>query len=332
MATPKTYTVKAGDTLSKIAAQNGVKLADITGYKSGNADKIGVGETLTIGGSPASSYVSEVKEQLTSDDPKPKDTSSAYDSTKLKTDRDSYKTNLDDALKTYEKAQTDAWDEEYNASGLGEKKEKMASIDSEIAAARQVRDDAISKVRANPGLSAAQMTGDIKKLSDYQNGIINNKIAERNGVASEYNTGLTEVQRKAEAKTRAAKTKYDYYAGLLSDTDSKIKDYQSSLAEQLKSETQSDQFDRQLAQALQIAGMKGSGGGNSNLQLKSDPNTGDPLYWFDPDTGAITYVNAGGGNDSGGDSYDSMGSDTPAPAAAASTPWYSKLWNAITGK
>ncbi len=78
--------------------------------------------------------------------------------------------------------------------------------------------------------------------------------------------------------------------------------------------------------------MKGSGS-NSNLQLKSDPNTGDPLYWFDPDTGAITYINDNGGGNSGGDSFDEVGSaEEAAPAAGANLPWYSKLWNAITGK
>ena len=45
-----TYTVKQGDTLSKIASQNGVTLSEITGYKSGDPNKIGIGEVLNIGG------------------------------------------------------------------------------------------------------------------------------------------------------------------------------------------------------------------------------------------------------------------------------------------
>lgn len=337
----KTYTVQKGDTLSKIAAQNGVKISDISGYKSGDPNKIGIGETLTIGASPASSYVSEVKDQLggsgSGSTGSGSSSSSVYDSTKLSSDLDTYKSSLDKAKSNLEKAQTDAWDEAYKDSGLDEKKAQIATIDSDIAAARQVRDDAIAKVRANPGLSAAQMTGDIKKLADYQNGIINNKIQERNSVASEYNTGLTEVQRKADAKSAAAKTEYDYYAGLYSDTGSKLKDYQASLADQLKESTQADQFDRQLAQAMEIAQLNASkkGSSGSNLQLKSDPNTGDPLYWFDPDTGAITYIN--GNNGGGNDGFDSLGSDkgtdTSAPASTStSQPWYSRLWNAITGK
>lgn len=43
-----TYTVKPGDTLSKIATDYGVNMSDITGYASGDPNKIGVGETLKV--------------------------------------------------------------------------------------------------------------------------------------------------------------------------------------------------------------------------------------------------------------------------------------------
>jgi|GEM_PF-4101970 len=42
------YTVKKGDTLSAIAKRFGVKISDITGYRSGNPNLIYPGETLTI--------------------------------------------------------------------------------------------------------------------------------------------------------------------------------------------------------------------------------------------------------------------------------------------
>ena len=44
----QTYTVKAGDTLSKIASNYGVNISDISGYASGDPNKIGVGETLRV--------------------------------------------------------------------------------------------------------------------------------------------------------------------------------------------------------------------------------------------------------------------------------------------
>lgn len=48
-----TYTVKSGDTLSKIAQQYGVSPQAITGYRSGNPNLIYPGEVLTIGGGNA---------------------------------------------------------------------------------------------------------------------------------------------------------------------------------------------------------------------------------------------------------------------------------------
>jgi len=49
-----TYTVKSGDSLSKIGASLGINWRDLTGYKSGNPNLIYPGEVLTYGGnSPA---------------------------------------------------------------------------------------------------------------------------------------------------------------------------------------------------------------------------------------------------------------------------------------
>lgn len=49
---PTTYTVKSGDNLSKIASQYGVKSSDISGYASGDPNKINVGENLSINNTP----------------------------------------------------------------------------------------------------------------------------------------------------------------------------------------------------------------------------------------------------------------------------------------
>ena len=47
--TNPSYTVKSGDTLSKIASQYGVNVSDISGYRSGNPNLIYPGEVLTVG-------------------------------------------------------------------------------------------------------------------------------------------------------------------------------------------------------------------------------------------------------------------------------------------
>lgn len=46
---PQNYTVVKGDTLSSIASRYGVKVSDITGYRSGNPNLIYPGEKLSIG-------------------------------------------------------------------------------------------------------------------------------------------------------------------------------------------------------------------------------------------------------------------------------------------
>lgn len=334
-----TYKVQKGDTLSSIAKKTGVGIDQISGYRSGNKDLIYEGEELALGGSPkseASSYVSEVKDQLGDTGGSSSKSTSIYDSEKLKTDRDTYKSGLDSAYKKLKDVQQETFDTEYEKRGLDKKKEKMSELDSQIATERAKRDEAINKIRTNPGLSAAQMTGDIKKAADYQNSVINNLIQERNGVAGEYNAALDEIDGAVSRAASGAQAEYNYYSGLLGNTEGTLKEYQSSLVDQLRADTQADQFDRQLAQALEIATMKAndSGGSGSKLQLRSDPNTGDPLYWFDPDTGAITYIDEGdegGGNSGGGSSFDDIGTDEAADASS-SKPWYSRLWGAITGR
>ena len=48
----QTHTVQAGDTVSAIARRYGVPVSSVTGYRSGDANRIGVGERLTIGSAP----------------------------------------------------------------------------------------------------------------------------------------------------------------------------------------------------------------------------------------------------------------------------------------
>lgn len=341
MATePTQYKVQKGDTLGAIAKKYGVGLSDITGYKSGDPNKIFEGETIAIGSpkTTGSSYVDEVKSQLT-DTPDTSSTkeSDPYGLADIRTKIDDATTKRDSAFAELKDISTKTFEDEYAKRGLEEKKTKLATIDSEIAAARQERDDAIAKVRSNPGLSAAQMTGDIKKLADYQNDIINNKISERNSVASEYNADLAEIDKIVESTVNDKKLDYGYYDSILKDLTSQVGDYTKAYREDLQNETQSDQFDRQLAQALEIAQMNANNKSTSspNLQLVRDPRTGDALYWFDPATGDITYVDdqtAPGGSGKGNDSYDEIATQLDQGTTDSQPGYFTRLWNAITGK
>lgn len=48
MMAQQTYTIKSGDTLSKVASQYGVNIGDISGYRSGDPNKVFAGENITI--------------------------------------------------------------------------------------------------------------------------------------------------------------------------------------------------------------------------------------------------------------------------------------------
>lgn len=284
MAT-QTYTVKKGDTLSKIASDYGVGMDKITGYKSGNPDLIYEGETINIGdkapqatGTPT--YSETVKNALTSEDTKEKNPYDVYGVDSLRKNLDTIKTSKDTAFKDLEGAQTKTWNDEYNTSGLSEKKQKISTLDQEIADAKRQRDEYVAQVRGNSGLSASQMTGDIRKALDYQNNLIQNKIAERNGIATEYNSGLGEIDKKVGRSVADKKLLYDKYNTDEASTTKKITEYLSALKSALSEQGKNDRYDKQLANALEVARLRKSGGSTAKLKPMKDWS-GNITGWYD---------------------------------------------------
>lgn len=312
------YKVKKGDTLSKIASTYGVGVNDIQGYRSGNKDLIYEGETLTIGGkaaAPKSDYSTAVKEEL--DDGTEE---SGYNSKSWEADYNNAKKERESAYKKLKGIATDTFNSEYDSRKLDKKKKRISTLDSDIAAAKSARDAAIDEVRRNPGLSASQMTGDIAKIRDNQNNVINNLISERNSVASEYNTELDEIDSIVGRATKDAELDYTYWGGLMTEAGSKLSEYDKALKAELEAELEQDNFERSLAQQLQIAQMRsansGGGGGSSDSWSLVYDDFGKPKYWYNKKTKEIDY-NVGGGapdgeEDGGADvvSYDNLEDDT----------------------
>ncbi len=348
MAT-QTYTVKSGDTLGKIAKNYGVGLSDISGYKSGDVNKIFAGETLTVNPttkstedtSGAKGYASAVKDALT--------TGSTDESTAPKTDgvTDSYLSTLRDTISGAQKTVSDAatalaglktkaYDEEYKLSGLGEKKTQISTLDQTIADKKAERDAAVAKVRQNPGLSAALLTGTVAKLSDKANADINNLIQQRNGLASDYNTGLTEVGTRVNAKVGDAETAYNAATKALEGYTGQAKDYQGALVDTLKNADTKAYQDKQLAIALMNAQSTAANAGKKGGMTLARDSDGNPLYWFDSQ-GNITQLTdaerASGGSTGGYGSIDDgaagagngAGGGAPGTTAEDTVPWYKKL-------
>lgn len=354
MAT-QTYTVKSGDTLSGIAKNAGVGVNDITGYKSGNKDLIFPGETLTVNPtvnassdtSGAKSYSSAVADALGGK------TGTTGDTTKTDgTLSDSYLSTLRDTISGAQKTVSDsatalaglktkAYDDAYASSGLSDKKNQIATLDSSIADAKAARDAAVAKVRSNPGLSAALLTGTVSKLSDKANADINNLITQRNGLAGDYNTGLTEVSRKAATVTGDAENAYNMAVKALESVTGQAKDYQTALVDTLKNNQTQNYQDQSLAIALQNANTNAyralnPSSASTNWQLAKDPS-GDALYWYNGngDTKPLSEAdkaNLSGSNDTTDTSAPATRGGSTAPATAQAPGYFSKLWSALTGQ
>ena len=324
MATPQTYKVKKGDTLGGIAQRFGVGLDAISGYRSGNKDLIFPDEELTINAAPEtdtreSDYRSTMAEEFDDDQ-------SSSDISSYETDFETYKKERESAYETLRDISTTTFETEYEDRDLEKKRQRIESLDSDIASAKQARDDAINKVRNNPGLSASQMTGDIAKIRDAQNATINNLIGERNSVAGDYNSELDEIDAIVERAASDAQLAFAYWDGLVSETGDYITDYQTLLRDELADDQAQDNFEAQLAQQLQIAQMRDTGGGGTSddWRLVYD-DAGTPLYWFNSATREIDY-NVGNPPEGGGGGIDPFAeAEEEVAADGDDIPWW-QFW------
>lgn len=124
-----------------------------------------------------------------------------YDIPKLQADIETTKNQLASAESALTGYQTKRYDEEYGKAGLQTIKDKVATLDSQIASEKQKRDESISKVRRNPYYSAATITGETAEIERLANATINNLIEERNAMANRYNTTLGEITTKVARET-----------------------------------------------------------------------------------------------------------------------------------
>lgn len=328
----KTYQVKAGDTLSAIAKNSGVKIGDISGYKSGNPDLIQPGEKLTLGGTTpteATDYASKVKEGLTGTP----STSEPDYLTGLQTKIGKATKALETSTSGLKGMKENAYNTEYSASELPKIKTELSDLDTQIAQKKAERDQAVQGFKGNAGLSAAQMTGMAAKISDKANAEINNLIEQRNAKAGAYNTGLTELTTKVGAKTGDAETAYNAAKDLLSSLTGQAKDYQTNLLNMLKNEQTKNYQDQSLAIAMENAKKKGTSGG---MTLARD-SSGMPLYWYSSSgdiiplaPGEADSIGAGGGGYGGINAPTDTGAAGEGNAAGAGTqPAGGGWWNAI---
>jgi hypothetical protein len=300
------YTVVPGDTLSEIAQRLGLPHhSSLTGYRSGNPDLIYPGEQLsyTMGGTtptaqpmqPAQTPQGPTAESITGQFP------SITDS--LRQEWETVQQNREEARINLENARTERFNAEYEKAQMPELKERISMVDQDIADLRRQKEESILAARRNPNVSAGVLTGEIQKLDDYFNGMINGYINERNAIADQYNKGLDEIDTRVMHSLGDLITQYDHWGQLESEVTRNMARYEDILRQELSDKSMQDrwqqefdlgssQFERELAQRLQIAGMnQGTEDGSVKLTAVERKNelgrsTGE-IDWYNPYTGEL---------------------------------------------
>lgn len=279
------HIVQSGDTLGAIAKRLGTTVNNLTGFKSGNADLIYPGETITVKAptnSQATDRATTIRSELT-DSPATTTTSpdstltdtGGFDFNSLKTRLDDVKTKKDEAFKKLDNFQTSRYDSLVKERDLDGTRTAISSLDDQIAQKKQERDQALAKIRKNPGASAATLTGEGKVASDLLNNEINNLIGQRNSKANEYNSALGEIDSVVSREAKDLQTALGFYTDSETELNGLVSAYQKALIDQLTREEDRsfDEADnlRDFEQALQIAQIKASNsGGGTNYTILTD--------------------------------------------------------------
>lgn len=188
--------------------------------------------------------------------------------------------------------QTRRYDEEYSKAGLNKTKDEIAALDASIASEKNVRDESVSKIRKNPGYSAATITGETGEVQRLAGSKINNLIEERNAKAQTYNATLGEITQKIamEAQGKEAKLnnlRYDlqYFGGLL---DSYNKTRAAELSASKEEERWEKEFELKLYGAQTDRMRAGGDGGGTYAKQQVKDAFGNVIGFFDASSGKTT--------------------------------------------
>lgn len=207
-------------------------------------------------------------------------------------------TNFQDTYSKLQKAeselqgyQTRRYEEEYSKAGLEGIKADIDALDAKIAAEKQARDESISKVRKNPGYSAATITGETAEIQRLANATINNLIDERNTKAGTYNAKLQEITNKVGMETRDKEAAVNSMRYNLQFLGGLLQTYQQMRAKELEAQTESARWEKEFELKLyeaQTGRMRATTSGGASKQQVKDA-WGNVIGYFDPSTGKTVY-------------------------------------------
>jgi len=202
------------------------------------------------------------------------------------------------------------YEEEYSKSGLEDIKKAISTLDTSISSEKNVRDESVSKVRKNPGYSAATITGEVAEIQKLANAKINNLIDERNTKAGDYNIKLGEVEKKVAMETQAKQTEVATLQSNLNFLTGLVSTYEKMRQTELAAKTEAERWEKEFelklysAQTSRISATKTGTSGRAMQQVKDA--WGNVIGYFDPTTGQTSH-------------YQQSESQTAAPMTVASS-------------
>lgn len=245
----KTYTVQAGDSLSKIAANNGVNINSITGFKSGDPNKIGVGEVLTIKGVPTTPPANTISApnlgQSSVMVPPPVTTPTAPTGLLglAKATQDSI-ASLTPVVEQGEKdikstietlgGQNAKRATLYDTAGVNTAKQEVDDISNQMTALDKSYNDQVDKINNNNPtgqLSAGQQI-QLNQLAKDHSYTMSNLALVANTKLGKYQNAKAIVDQQVDAETADLKTKLDGLQFFYEKNFSKLSNAQKTLLEQ----------------------------------------------------------------------------------------------------
>jgi len=341
-----TYTVKQGDTLGAIAKRMGTSVDNLTGFRSGDANLIFPGETISVKNSPNSEALdrsNNIRSELggnvapastLSDTPK----TGGFDFTSLQTQLADTQKKKEDAFKKLEGFRSSRYDELTKDRELDGTRSEVSRLDDLITQKKNERDASIATIRKNPGASAATLTGEVAVATDKLNADINNLIGQRNAKAGDYNTALSEIDAIVGREAGDLENELGFYEGSEKEVNALIQSYQTAIMDQLRREEDRgfklEDDMRGFEQALQLARLKEStSGGGTNYTILTD-QFGRPTVAIDR-SNPTNQVNLSGVNGSAPTAGNSnpalMQAQAQAKAKSNEPGIIGKSWNWLTG-
>lgn len=204
--------------------------------------------------------------------------------------QDTYK-QTQDLSSDLEGYQTRRYDEEYGKAELGKLKDTISSLDTSISQEKNVRDESVSKIRKNPGYSAATITGESGEVQRLANAKIGNLIEERNAKAEDYNARLGEVTRKVTSETQGKEAKLNNLRYDLQFLGGLLNTYNQIRSSELSSGKEDERWEKEFELKLydsQTSRMKTGDGGGTYAKQQVKDAFGNVTGFFDPVTGQTT--------------------------------------------